>query len=111
MLYRRHHQVARGRPAEQTRDRQVVSLGAPAGKDDVTTTAEFGDVGPRRLDRGPRCLTALVHCSGIGRQAGQPWQHSLADLGRQGCGGVVIEVNTRIHEGSLPRVIEGQKRA
>jgi len=74
---------------------EVVGLGAAAGEEDLVgvATEQGGDLGARLLDGAPALLAVPVGAGGVAEGGDNERQHGGGDLGVDGCGGVVIEID------------------
>ena len=84
----------RGRRAHDAENRQIIGLGAAAGEDDLGGLAWIsdGDLPPRRFQPLLGGLAEMVDAGRVTIHLTETRHHGLQNLGSDGSGGVVVEV-------------------
>ncbi len=84
---------------DDARDRQIVGLRAPAGKDDFASAAtqKAGHLLPRALHGSPRPLAVKMNRRCIAKVLTKKRPHGRQHLGQKRGGGIVIEIDAAHH--------------
>ncbi len=94
----------------ETKDREVVALGAAAGEDDLRGPAsdQRGYRLAGTLHRRPGLLSMVMDGRGVAKMLPEIGLHGCQDLGQHGRGGVIVEIDAAHSYAIILRPIVGR---